>query len=303
MKHTFATSIERSAFHWRIRCEIEAGRFPTYAAAGRTYGYSQTMIGKIVKRAQPPELHGLDEATAHAVSRAGVPLRAAAHIRATYACSTMHEQAAVLGIGMDAVRLYRQKLLRAGLLTRSESYRARAARARRNRPRLLLVHQASGERAPRQAADIASLADAAHLLGVDTYLLEGCIQDGYLVDPRPKLLGSTGKPLLRQPVRHYRFSRADLIDFLRQRGAWPRYSTATIRDPELRRFADAQQSAAGGLWRSATECGRLVGIKAAAASQRVQRGWLAGRETTRHGRIVYYWFTAGEAIPPFGAAT
>lgn len=321
----YPSPLARQLQHWRIKQVYQRGEVRTYVELGARFGYTESMARKIVRYAQPPDLHGLDEQTALRASAAGVPLRAAARLIATHAEGTIAEQAAALSVSIGVVKNYRLDLLRAGLLDKDAGRRAQEYQRKRQQhervvrlvregfPRTDVAEMtevghwtiqhvvvARGHTAAiREGEPCYTLTQAKDLLGIDDKTLIGCIRDGYLFDPRPKAFGNRGTPKKRQQNKHYCFKRADLYDFLRQRGAWPRYSIATIRDAELRRFAEQQQAAAGGCWRSAAECGRLVGIGASASAQRVRQGWLRGRETTTHGRIVYYWFTTGEPIPPF----
>jgi hypothetical protein len=322
----FPSVLHRQCFQWRIRRALECGA-ATEAQIAAQYGYTPRMVRYIRFTAQQPDLHGLDEATALAASVAGVPVKTAAYLLATYATTPAADQAEALRLTINGVWTYRKRLLAAGLLksedglwgkeiARKQGEHDRMARLLRQGLTLAEVAEAcecsewyvresvlpcGGVEALQAEARCYSLDEASRVLGIPEHTILSCVRLGLLHAPRRERWHRRGrKPKQHGPTR-YAIRRSDICEFLRNRLAWPRFSLATIADPELKRYAQLQQQAAGGMWRTQGEMARLAGITRSTATEWRKLGWLADWETTTFGQTTFYWHANGRDVPTMKA--
>ena len=329
----FPSALAQQLFYWRIRRALKHDGM-TAAELAALYGYSERMIHHIARTATKPDLHGLDEATALAVSAADVPVRVGAHLIVTHRTQTTIQQGQALGLHEKTIRKYRSSLYRAGLLDQAASvYTQRLERSRMQTERVVrllrsgqgvtdvmeatglsklfiyeLCEAHGGVAALRASSGIISLAAAATLLGMSFDALRQCVDLGYLIVGRHawNVPGATDGARTRYRKTHtdrsrFCVTRADLYDFLRERYAWPRYSVHTIADPDLKQYAALQQRTAGGVWRSRNELAHMAGVHEDTAALAIKRGWLTGWEQTIFGRVTFYWHPNGVVVPTMKA--
>lgn len=95
---------------------------------------------------------------------------------------------------------------------------------------------------------------------------------------------------------HHRWSRADLVTFVAERGVWPGYVPTMITDPELRRVAAAHRAAAGGRWWGLKEIRHALGVPDSTLHMWLGRGYLRGWPTVTYGGARFVWVLTGTAL-------
>lgn len=293
-------------------------------ALARAVGLPRQTVRRLVDI--EPNMHGLDLDTARRCRDAQVPYSAAAYLIASHATATIKEQAAHLGTTRKTIDTYRVRLTRAGLLNADEGLRAQSIlRKQGERDRIIrllktgitvaevaeaceasttLVRRVAalygGVEALQSSARRLTLRAVAGLFSLDEGQFREIVQLGYLNAPRREATRGVGRNYKKRATIHT-IAMSDVYDFIRVKDAWPRYSLSMITDPELRRYAALQRSAAGGVWRSFGELCDLADISKGTGYTWLKKGWLTGWERVRYARIVYYWHRTGVDVPRWKA--
>lgn len=266
-----------------------------------------------------------------------VPEEAAAYLVRTHATHTTAQQAADLGVSLECIHKFRTTLYRAGRLstTGRKSNRswmpAELARAATLiRQGCTLTEAASAlERTPRalaialrragssvaalvaerkQADTLYTARQVTRLMAVHMHTLRLWLRNGWLSArtgaevTAPAEATRRGRPSkAARPQKRkatWLVTRADLIAFLQERGAWMTYTAEAIQDAELRRLATLYRSEARGRWWSRTELAAALYYSLGALNRwRRLYAWPAGVETVLVRGALYFWIRDGEPLP------
>lgn len=319
-RRSWPSQLARQMHYWQIKQHAIRGT-ASYDDLAAHYGISEKMVRYIVRTAEQPDLCGFDEPTALTISAAYVPLATARLLVDTHATATLAEQATLLNITQAATKSHRRRLTIIGVIDPNDSRLARIiAQKQAQEQRVVrlfiqgltrkevaeaceisewyaheLADKHGGVKTLQERTSRLTLKETADLLGCHRDALADIIHDGYWQPARRESRVRKGRRFVQTGTR-FSISRADICELLRCRPTWMRLSPATIRDPELRHYAEMQRAAAGGCWRTLPELAQLAGISRDTAWKWRKRGWLADWETMQWCQTTWYWHCNGVVL-------
>lgn len=234
-----------------------------------------------------------------------------AYLILTHSERTIREQTAALGAPRSLVANWRRQLVARGQLDpeqrashRPVTDRERAAVTRLyadgyTASKIAELRDISPDRVrriivalpkpPRREKGYSKMALEA-MLGLTERTTNQLLQHGLLI-------GERLAPDKRAAGNRWKFTRADLVDLLRERRAWPVLVPGAIQDAELATFLRREQAAAAGSWHTREELRAILGgIDDITMQKWLRRGLLASAERCDLWRPArYLWLSHRDA--------
>lgn len=246
---------------------------------------------------------------AEAVEKAGNAIDA--YLILTHSTLTLREQVRQLRSSEDFVNRRRRKLYAEGRIRKAErashapvteaeiaavrrlwdagltSYEIAAARTVTRHRITEILRRAGITAADRPRREEYGRPDLRALFQVDDTTIRAFTARGWLPDSR----------LVPKGGAHARYTRADILAFLRNRETWVAWEPRQITDPQMRRVAEMERAAAGGRWWQFRELYAALGVDETTLNLWARRYRLFGdREIANWGGAgKFVWLTAAEA--------
>lgn len=231
------------------------------------------------------------------------------YLIATHSELAARAQAHELGVDYSLLHLWRKSLYQRGLIRRADqpnftaiqpdeiAAMSRLYRAGYSAARIAEMRGVSPQRVYRALSQHAGLTkdsrgilirmhELCALLGISMKAVRAMIARGWLPDSRVGIATAGGA---------YGWTRADVIDLLRNRDAWVAVRPGAIRDAELAAFLRAQQAEAGGRWWTRQEVAALIGVAPSTAADWTAEGLFTGLSTTIWALTWFAWLTDSQS--------
>lgn len=151
-----------------------------------------------------------------------------------------------------------------------------------------------------------TIEDVAHLFTTNRSTVRFWIDAGWLPDLRPRRIDNDPSRNDNGAVTRFaqhRWSRHDIVVFIRERETWIAWEPTQVTDPELRTLAERERTRAGGAWWQLIEIARWLGIAGSTLSTwRRNDGLFPDCRQWSGGRYVWLTHSQRAEIQALGAA-
>lgn len=220
----------------------------------------------------------------------------------THSYYTIDEQSSMTGLSAEGIRLRRQRLYAEGRIQRHE---------RRTRP---VITDADRRMVTQLFANGMSRQAIATFHGISIHRVRNILKEAKQIERSPFYTGADVERLFTvsdttvvrwinlgwlNPGKsendihktQRRWSKSEILDFVRLRRGWVAWSPCQITDPEIRSFAEMTRNAEAGRWWTVKEISCYLGVPSTTLFEYIKReGYLSGVETVMyHSR--FFWLT------------